>query len=98
MLKVLRRRLRALFRRADVERDLDDELRFHLEHETDKYVGMGFSPSDARRQARLVFGGVDRTKEEHRDGRGVRWLTDAMSDVRYALRTLVRSPALASAA
>jgi len=98
MLKVLRRRLRALFRRADVERDLDDELRFHLEHETEKYVRMGFSPSDARRQALLVFGGVDQTKEEHRDGRGVRWLTDAVSDARFAVRTLVRSPALAGAA
>jgi putative ABC transport system permease protein len=98
MLKLLRRRLRALVRRDVVERELDEELRYHLDRETEKYVASGMDYDAARRQALLVFGGVERTKEEHRDGRGVRLLTDAMSDARYAVRTLVRSPALAGAA
>jgi putative ABC transport system permease protein len=98
MLKTVRRRFRALFRRAQVERDLDEELRYHLDRETEKYVALGMSPDVARRQALVVFGGVERTKEDHRDGRRVRWLTDAIGDAHYAVRTLARSPALASAA
>ena len=98
MLKIVRRRLRAVFRRAQVEHDLDDELRYHIERETEKYVALGMRTDDARRHALLVFGGVERTKEDHRDGRGVRWLTDAIGDAHYAVRTLARSPALAMAA
>lgn len=90
----LRYRLRALFRRGTLERDLDDELRFHLEREAEKYEAAGLSPAEARRRAQLVFGGVDRAKEEDRDARGTRPLETFFRDVRYAVRSLRRTPAV----
>ena len=91
-------RLRALLRRGAAERELDDELRFHLEMETEKYVRMGLPPDEARRRAVLVFGGVERAKEAHRDVRGATLVEELAGDTRFALRTLRRSPALAGAA
>ena len=94
----LRAWLRAIARRDTAERELDDELRFHLEMETERNVRLGMSPGEARRHALLVFGGVERHKEAHRDVRGVTLLEEVTGDVRFALRTLRRSPALAGAA
>src|SRR5690348_5681429 len=93
----LRARLRALMRRRAAERELDEELRFHIEMETEKNVRAGMRPSDARWRALRDFGGVEPTKEEHRDVRG-RWLEELVGDTRYALRTLRRAPVLATAA
>lgn len=59
----LRYRLRSVFRRSDVERDLADEIRFHLERETEKLVTKGVAPDEARRQARLAFGGWSRPRK-----------------------------------
>jgi putative ABC transport system permease protein len=98
MISGVRAWLRAITRRDAAERDLDDELRFHLEMETEKNVRLGMSPAEARRQALLVFGGVERHKEAHRDVRGVTLIEELNGDVRFALRTLRRSPALAGAA
>jgi putative ABC transport system permease protein len=92
------KRLRALFRRGTVERELDEEIRLHLELETAKNIQAGMTRSEARRQARIAFGGVEVSKEAHRDARGVRWLEDALSDIRHALPAFRRSPALALAA
>src|SRR5690348_17357538 len=89
----LRYRLRAIFRRRSVERELDAELRFHLERETEKYVAHGMPRDEAVRRARLAFGGIDRTKEESRDARGTRLLDDTMSDIAFAARTLAKRPA-----
>jgi predicted permease len=91
-------RLRALFRRNVVERELDDELRHHLEMEVDAGVRAGLSPEEARRRALVRFGGVERHKEAARDERGVRWLEEAWRDLRFALRSLRRSPAFTIAA
>ncbi len=88
----LRYRLRALFRRGALERDLDDELRYHLEREAEKYAAAGMSLAEARRRARLALGGVDRAKEEDRDRRGTRLLETFLRDVRYAVRSLRRTP------
>ncbi len=88
--------LRALVRPRAVERDLDEEIRFHLDAEIAANVREGLPPDEARRRALADFGGVDRTKEDHRDGRGVRWLADGLADVRYALRQLVRAPTFAA--
>ena len=90
--------LRSLVRRDDVEAELDHEMQFHLERQVEKYVALGVPIDEARRQARLAFGSIDTAKESHRDGRGTRWLEDAMSDVRYAVRRLRHTPGFAAAA
>jgi predicted permease len=92
----VRYRLRALFRRDAIERELDDELRFHLEREAEKSVAAGLPREEAMRRARLTFGGVDRIKEDDRDSRGVALLEHLVQDVRYALRGL-RAQALFTA-
>src|ERR1051326_9369287 len=89
----LKYRLRALFRRSAVERELEDELRFHLEREAEKYERAGLPREEALRQARLAFGAVDAAKEESRDGRGTLLLETTLRDVRYALRGLRARPA-----
>jgi putative ABC transport system permease protein len=91
-------RLRALFHRSATERELDDEIRLHLELETEARIRQGLTPDEARRLARLAFGGMDAVKEAHRDERGVRWIDDTVADVRYALRALRRNPVLAATA
>jgi len=97
-LKGLAKRLRAIFRQRDADHDMDDEIRLHLELETEKNIALGMSAAEARRQAMIAFGGVERVKEDVRDGRGSRWLEDFAADVRYALRTLRRAPVLAATA
>lgn len=91
-LRALWLRLRALLRHDDVERELNDEIRFHIEQETEKYVRLGMNRGEAHRRALLAFGGVEQTKEAYRDGRGDRPLADLRSDVRQTLRGFRRSP------
>ena len=83
----LGRRVRLLLRRADVEREMDDEMRFHLEMEAEELGRQrGLAAADALRQAARDFGGVERYKDDARDARGGRWIEDAGQDIRYALR------------
>jgi len=88
-----RARVRALLRRSEEEREMDEEMRFHLEMEERKLVREGRSPQEARRRARLRFGGVERMKERTRDARGTRALEDVIRDLAFGVRTLRRSPA-----
>ena len=88
----VRFRLRAIFRRAEVERELDDELRYHLEREAEKNARYGLDEEAAARRALVAFGGVDRVKEEARDARGVRPLETIARDLRYAARGLRAHP------
>jgi predicted permease len=87
-------RLRSLLFRRSVEQDLDDELRFHIEHQIERYVGSGLPREEVLRRVRIEFGGIDQVKQEHRDARGVRLIEDVCQDVKYAVRHLWRSPAL----
>ena len=75
-----------------MERELDEEMRFHLEMEIAKNVKAGMAEVEARRAAVLAFGGVDRMAEAHRDARGTRVVEDIFADLRYAARSLARAP------
>lgn len=98
MLSDLLYRLRSLLRRNSVETELNDELRAHLERETEKYIRSGLSLEEATRLARLQFGGLDHIKEECRDARGVNFIETFIQDLRYSLRVLKRNPGFAATA
>ncbi|MEJ2540773.1 MAG: ADOP family duplicated permease, partial [Gemmatimonadota bacterium] len=92
------RRLRYLLFRSVEERELDEEMRLHIEMETRDLIARGEDPEEARRRARLAFGGVDRYREEVRDARGILWLDQLRQDLTFAVRTLRRSPGFAAGA
>jgi hypothetical protein len=71
---------------------MDAELRFHIEAYTEDLVRGGLPKAEAMRRARLEFGGIERTREECREARGVNLLDAFVQDVRYALRSLGKSP------
>ena len=91
-------RLVRLLRWKAYEREIEEELRFHVELEAEKYRSAGVDPQEARRLALIALGGRDRWREEVRATRGTAWLEDALRDVRHALRGLGRSPGFAAAA
>ena len=86
-------RLAGAFTRHRGDDDLHDELQAHLDMETAENIRRGMPPDEARRQALLSSGGLTQAAEAVRDQRGLPWLESAAADVRYALRTLRRSPA-----
>ena len=90
-----RQTLQRLWRRDRAEAELDAELRDHVERQVADYVRAGMSARDARRRARLEFGGLDQVKELCRDARGMRWIEDISRDLRYACRRLARDRSLA---
>ncbi|MBV8759803.1 MAG: ABC transporter permease [Deltaproteobacteria bacterium] len=98
MLRDLRFRLRALFRRSAVERELADELQFHLEQSIAAHVAAGKPRAEAERLARVELGGVEVVKEDCRQARGTRPIEDLATDVRYGLRVLRRAPVFTAVA
>lgn len=85
-------RLAKQIRRDRFEAEMDDELRFHIEMQTDQLVRSGISPDEARRQALIEFGGLEQTREQCREAAGIRLANDLASDLRYGTRTLMRTP------
>ncbi len=95
MLKRLQLLWTALSRRATLEHDMADELRFHMETRAADLVRSGLSPAEAARRARLEFGAVEGYKEDCREARGLRPFDELSGDLRYAFRILRKSPAFA---
>ena len=91
-------RLRSLFRGGPEDAEAQEELRFHLEMETEKNLRAGMDPREARRRARVRLGGVDASREAVRDARGWRPLEDLLRDLGYALRGARRNPGFTLAA
>src|SRR5919107_573424 len=92
MLNRLWKRLRALLRRVEMDRELEEELSYYLERETEQNVRGGMTQEEARRAALRAFGGVEQARELCREARGVRMIQDAWQDVRYGARKLRKSP------
>ena len=91
-MRVTLRRLAGLVNGEQRDRELDEELESHLQMHIDDSVRAGMTVAEARRHALLELGGVEQTKEQYRDRRGVPWLETALKDVRFALRLMARSP------
>jgi hypothetical protein len=85
--------LRALVRRDEVEHEMTDEMRLHLDRATERLIARGMSASDARVEAVREFGHVASIEEEARDARGVRWIEEITQDLRFGLRALIHAPA-----
>jgi predicted permease len=98
MLAAVRALWKALVHRNSWERDLADELRFHLECRVDDLVRRGVEREEALRQARIEFGAAATYREQCRQAHGLRWFEEFRQDLRYVSRTLRRSPGFTAAA
>ena len=88
----LRSLIAGLFRRKSMESSMTEEMSFHIEAYTGDLIQSGVPPAEAARRARVEFGGVEVYKERCREARGLRMLDDLRADLRYACRTLAKSP------
>src|SRR5580700_5333186 len=91
-------KLRSLFGRRQMDQELDEELRYHLECKVAAYIAKGMEPKDARRAAPIDLGGVEQTKELCRDQRGLLYFEEIWQDLRYASRMLAMKPGFATIA
>jgi predicted permease len=97
-LRIFLSRLQALVRARQMDREIDDEITSHLAEATEEYVQQGLSPEEARLAARRSFGGVPQTREVYRQVRSFIWLEELSRDLRYAVRTLRKSPTFTTTA
>jgi predicted permease len=91
-------KITALFRRKQLDAEMAEELRTHLERRTEANLGAGMSPDEARYAAQRQFGGVEQIHEHCRDQRSARWLEDFMRDVQYGGRALRKNPGFTATA
>jgi predicted permease len=89
---IVRLWLRSLLHRGTVDRELDRELRFHLDQEMEKEVRLGLRSSEARSAAMRRLGGIAQIQEECRDTRGTSYIENFIRDLRYAVRLLLKTP------
>ena len=89
-------RLRTWWRGGELDRELNAEVRFHIDMETEKYVRQGMTPAEARRAGPCRnFGPMEKHKAETREARGTMWVDELAQDVRYSVRTFVKNPGFA---
>src|SRR5947209_17148460 len=91
-------RLRSLFRRREVERDLEEELRYHLERQIEENIALGLTLQQAREAALRAMDGLTQRKEECRDMRHMNAIDNILRDTRYGLRLIARSPGFTAVA
>jgi predicted permease len=89
-------RLLALLRKRELDRELENEIAFHMESVERDALGRGLSPQEARREARLSFGGIEQVKQEHRAQRSTQWIETLLRDARYGMASLLRAPGFAA--
>lgn len=92
------KRLRSIGRGRALEQRLDEEMRFHLDQQTEKHRRAGMTPEEARRRALLAFGGVEQIRERTRDEVRPPLFQDSLRDVRFGIRALGRAPGFTAAA
>jgi putative ABC transport system permease protein len=91
----IREWFRALLRKEQLDKEMDEELQFHLEEQTRENIQAGMSPAEARAAALRAFGGMEQVKEACRELRGVGWLETLWQDVRFGTRMIRRNPGFA---
>ena len=98
MLARLRSLYRALTSRRDFEAGMTEELRFHMQQYAEELVRSGVAPEEARRRARMEFGGIEAVKEECRGARGLLFPAELGRQFRYTARLLRKTPAFTATA
>ena len=91
-------RLRSILRRRQVERDLDEELQYHLDRKIEELLSRGLDPAEARNAALRAMDGLTQRKEECRDARRVNLIDNVMQDLRYGVRVLAKAPGFTAVA
>ena len=91
-------RLRSLLQKDRVDHELEEELTYHLDREIQRNLDAGMPPAEAQSAARRLIGGVTQIQEQCRDARGFGYVEDLAQDLRYAARTMRRSPAITTVA
>jgi len=100
-MKILRTiflRIRSLCQRGEVNREIDEELRFHLEQRTTENIAAGMTPEEAAREARKRFGNVQCVREACRAKRGASFGEETWGDLHFAVRQLVKNPGFTAVA
>ena len=91
-------KLKNLFGRGRAEREMSREVSAHLTLLEDEFARRGMSAEEARMEARRAYGGVEQVKQLHREERSILWLEQTFADLRFAARSLLKSPGFAAVA
>lgn len=94
----LKRRLRMLFHRAQFQRDLDEEMRLHVDLRREQQMAAGLTPAAARAAALRRFGNTTRLREQSQSAWGWEWLETLLQDASYGVRSMLRTPGVTSIA